>query len=126
MFIGTEHLQIVHTYLFGGVKFLDLLVILMLIDIITGILKAIKEKRLRSRNAYFGYARKIGVFGIIIVANIIDVILGLNGAVAVATVLFYAVNEILSITENASQIGIKVPKIITDKLHVMQEEEEKK
>lgn len=117
-----EHIQIVHTYLFGGVKFLDLLMLAMLIDIFTGVMKAWKEKKLRSRNAYFGYVRKIGVFGIIVVANIIDVILGLNGAVAVATVLFYLVNEILSITENASQLGIKVPKIITDKLHVMQDE----
>lgn len=81
-------LQIVHSYLFGNVKFLDLLALAMVIDILTGIIKAWKEKKLRSRNAYFGYARKIGVFGIIIVANIIDTILQLNGAVAFVTVLY--------------------------------------
>jgi toxin secretion/phage lysis holin len=125
MFINMEDLHIVHAYLFGGVKFLDLLAIAMLVDIVTGVIRAIKEKRLRSRSALFGYARKIGVFGIIILANIIDVILSLNGAVALATVLFYIANEGLSIVENLSQIGVKVPAVIADKLNVIQEKEDK-
>ncbi|MGF6951859.1 toxin secretion/phage lysis holin [Neobacillus sp. B4I6] len=125
MIIASQQLHVIQTYLFGGVKFLDLLAILMLVDIITGVMKAIKEKRLRSRNALFGYARKIGVFGIVILANIIDQILSLNGTVAFATVLFYCANEGLSIIENAAQIGIKVPSVITDKLHVIQEKDKK-
>lgn len=124
MFIEAGSLDIVQTYLFGGVKFLDLLVLLMMVDIITGIMKAIKDKRLRSRTALFGYARKIGIFGVIILANIIDKILGLNGAVAIATVLFYIANEGLSIIENLAQIGVKVPKIISDKLHVIESEDD--
>lgn len=124
MFIEAGSLDIVQTYLFGGVKFLDLLVLLMMVDIVTGIMKAIKDKRLRSRTALFGYARKIGIFGVIILANIIDKILGLNGAVAIATVLFYIANEGLSIIENLAQIGVKVPKIISDKLHVIESEDD--
>ncbi|HDX9589267.1 TPA: phage holin family protein [Bacillus pseudomycoides] len=123
--INMENLQIVHAYLFGGVKFLDLLGILMLVDIITGITRAIKENRLHSRSALFGYARKIGVFGIIILANIIDIILSLKGAVAFATVLFYIANEGLSIIENLTQIGVKVPSVISNKLHVIENEKEK-
>ncbi len=125
MFITFEELRIVHAYLFGAVKFLDLLAILMVVDIITGVFKAIKEKRLRSRSALYGYARKVGVFMIIILANIIDVILGLNGAVAFITVLFYIANEGLSIIENLAQIGVKVPSVIADKLHVIQTDAEK-
>ncbi|MGC4375938.1 phage holin family protein [Fictibacillus sp. Mic-4] len=119
-------LEIVRLYLFGTVKFLDLLTIAMVIDIITGVIRAWKEKRLRSRNALFGYARKIGIFGIIIAANIIDTILGLNGAVAYATVIFYTANEILSILENCAQIGLKVPNVLIDKLHVIQQDNEEK
>jgi toxin secretion/phage lysis holin len=125
-YVNIEQIQIVHSYLFGGVKFLDFLAILMAVDIVTGVIRAVKEKRLRSRNALYGYARKIGVFGIIIVANIIDQILSLNGTVAFATVLFYIGNEGLSIIENLSQIGVKVPNVIQDKLHVIQNEDEKK
>ncbi|MEH7341900.1 phage holin family protein [Priestia megaterium] len=116
-----EKLQI---YLFGSVKFMDFLAVLMLLDIITGVMKAIKNKRLRSRNALYGYARKIGVYVAIIVANIIDQIFGFNGAVATATVLFYLGNELLSIVENLAQLGVKVPAVITDKLHVIQNEDE--
>jgi toxin secretion/phage lysis holin len=125
LWISIEDLQIVHAYLFGAVKFLDLLAVLMVADIITGVFKAIKEKRLRSRSALYGYARKVGVFLVIILANVIDVILGLNGAVAFVTVLFYIANEGLSIIENLAQIGVKVPSVITDKLHVIQSDDEK-
>ncbi|MFC5775165.1 phage holin family protein [Ectobacillus antri] len=124
MSISMEGLRIVHAYLFGGVKFLDLLVVLMFVDIITGVLRAIKEKRLRSRSAMYGYARKIAVFGIIILANIIDVILSLQGTIAFATVLFYIANEAISIVENMAQIGVKVPHILKDKLQVIQEAEQ--
>jgi toxin secretion/phage lysis holin len=125
MEFNLESIQILHTYLFGGVKFLDLLALAMGIDIVTGVLKAIKEKRLRSRTAWFGYARKIGVFGVIILANIIDIVLSLNGALAIFTVIFYIGNEGLSILENLAQIGVKVPKVISEKLHVIQIEDQK-
>ncbi|MGE6894486.1 phage holin family protein [Priestia flexa] len=115
----------VQIYLFGTVKFMDFLALLMLLDIITGLMKAIKNKRLRSRNALYGYARKIGIYVAIIVANIIDQVFGFNGAVATATVLFYIGNELLSIVENLAQIGVKVPSVITDKLHVINQEENK-
>ncbi|WP_017726783.1 phage holin family protein [Halalkalibacterium ligniniphilum] len=119
LFFNRENLDAIHLYLFGGVRFLDLLALLMLIDVATGITRAIKEKRLRSRTAYFGYARKVGAFGIIILANIIDIILDLNGAITFATVLFYISVEGLSILENYAQIGGKIPEAIKDKLQVI-------
>lgn len=125
MFITMDNINLVQAYLFGGVKFLDLLAVLMGLDIITGVLKAIKNKKLRSRTAWFGYVRKIGVFGAIIAANIIDVVLNLGGAIAYATVLFYIANEGLSVVENLAEIGVKVPSVILDKLQVIQSENEK-
>jgi toxin secretion/phage lysis holin len=120
-----ENLQIVQGYLFGGVKFLDLLAVLMGLDIITGVIKAWKNKKLRSRTAWFGYVRKIGVFGAIIAANIIDIVLQLNGAIAYATVLFYIANEGLSVVENLAEIGVKVPSVIMEKLQVIQSDDKK-
>ncbi|WP_420812456.1 phage holin family protein [Planococcus halotolerans] len=110
-------------YLFGPVKFLDFLMLLMALDILTGIFKAIKNGNLWSRKSLFGYARKILIFGVIIVANIIDQILGLNGAITYATVIFYIANEVLSIIENLAQVGVLVPKELADKLKVMQPSE---
>ena len=118
-----EHLEVARMYLFGSVKFLDFLMVLMAFDILTGIFKAIKNGNLWSRKSLFGYARKILIFGVIIVANIIDQILGLNGAITYATVIFYIANEVLSITENLAEIGVLVPKEIAEKLKVMQPSE---
>lgn len=59
-------------------------------------------------------------------ANIIDTILNLNGVLTFGTVLFYIANEGLSITENLAQIGVKIPAAITDRLHVIEEENEQK
>ena len=118
-----EHLEVARMYLFGPVKFLDFLMVLMAFNILTGIFKAIKNGNLWSRKSLFGYARKILIFGVIIVANIIDQILGLNGAITYATVIFYIANEVLSITENLAEIGVLVPKEIAEKLKVMQSSE---
>lgn len=113
-------LDVAHLYLFGGVKFLHLLLLLMGLDIITGIFKAIKNGNLWSRKSLFGYARKILVLIVIIVANIIDQVLSLGGTLTFATVLFYIANEALSITENMAELEVLVPQNLADKLKVIE------
>lgn len=120
-----ETLDLARVYLFGGVKYLDLLLVFSIIDVLTGVIKAWKFKNLRSRSAWFGYVRKMLSFLVIIVANIVDKILNLNGVLTFGTVLFYIANEGLSITENLAQIGVKIPGFITDRLHVIENESEK-
>lgn len=124
--LNVESLQIARTYLFGEVKYLDLLLILSILDVITGIIKAWKMKQLRSRSAWFGYVRKMLSFMVVIVANIIDTITNLNGVLTFGTVLFYIANEGLSITENLAQIGVKIPAVITDRLHVIENDNDQK
>lgn len=124
MLLNVESLDVARAYLLGNVKFLDLLLVLIVIDIITGIVKAWKFKKLRSRSAWFGYVRKMLTFLVIIVANIMDQILGLSGVLTFGTVLFYVSQEVLSITENLAQVGVKVPKAITDRLQVIEEKSE--
>ncbi len=88
VWMNFESLQIARTYLFGEVKYLDLLLILSILDVVTGIIKAWKLKKLRSRNAWFGYVRKMLSFLVVIVANVIDTITNLNGVLTFGTVLF--------------------------------------
>lgn len=126
MWMNFESLQIARTYLFGEVKYLDLLLVFSIIDVLTGVIKAWKFKNLRSRSAWFGYVRKMLSFLVIIVANIVDKILNLNGVLTFGTVLFYIANEGLSITENLAQIGVKIPGFITDRLHVIESESDQK
>ena len=120
--LNIETLEIAKAYLFGGVKYLDLLLLLSFIDVFTGVVKAVKDKTLRSRYAWFGYVRKFMSFVVVILANIIDQICNLNGVLVFGTVLFYIANEGLSIVENLAQMGVKVPGFIKDKLQVIEDE----
>ncbi|MDI2588029.1 phage holin family protein [Psychrobacillus sp. NEAU-3TGS] len=118
--INLEHLEVAHMYLFGGVKFLHFLMLLMLIDIITGIFKAIKNGNLWSRKSLFGYSRKLLVLLVIITANVIDQVLNLGGALTLATVWFYIANEGLSIVENMAELEVLVPTNLAEKLKVIE------
>lgn len=114
--VNLEHLEAARFFLFGDVKFLHLLILLMGLDIITGIFKAIKNENLWSRKSLFGYARKILILVVIVLANVVDQILDLQGAVTYATVLFYIANEGLSILENMAQLDVLIPDSLADKL----------
>ncbi len=122
--VSLQYLEVAHMYLFGGVKFVELLLMLMALDIITGVFKAIKNKNLWSRKSLFGYSRKLLVLIVIITANIVDQVLSLNGTLTFATVLFYIANEGLSIMENMAELGVLVPQQLAEKLKVIESEKE--
>jgi len=106
----------------GDMNLIYGLLILMILDIVTGLFKAIKNKNLRSKTSMYGFFKKIIVLFVIVLANVLDNVLKLNGGLVMATMIFYIVNEGLSILENCSQLGILVPPVIYDKLKVIQDE----
>lgn len=113
------------TFIYSGdFNLITILLLLMLIDVITGLIKAIKDKNLWSRKSLFGYARKILVFLIITVANLLDLMMALNGTLVLATVTFYILNEVLSITENSAQLGLPLPQKLLDVIQVVQEKDD--
>ena len=114
------------TFLYAGdLKLLYVLILLMVLDIITGIIKGIKDGRLWSRKGLFGYGRKMLIFVIIIVSNVIDLILNMSGGLIMATILFYIANEALSVVENCAAMGVLVPKELAERLEVINKEKEK-
>lgn len=115
-----------HTFIYAGdIKLLYFLMVLMLIDIITGLAKAFKNKNLWSRKSMYGFGRKILVFCIIILANIIDQILNLNNGLLMVTIFFYIANEGLSIVENCAEMGVLIPEEIGEKLKVIRSRDNK-
>lgn len=103
----------------GDMNLITILFIMMIIDIITGISKAVKNKNLWSRKSLLGFARKIFIFLIITVSNLLDLFMNLNGALVLATVTFYILNEVLSITENAGQLGVPLPDKLLEVISVV-------
>ena len=113
------------TFIYSGdFNLITILCILMVIDIITGLAKAVKNRNLWSRKSLLGFARKILVFLIITVANLLDLLMNMNGTVVLATVTFYILNEVLSITENSAQIGIPLPDKLMEVIEVVNKKSE--
>lgn len=85
------------------------LVILMAMDYITGIIKAVYIKKLSSEEGYKGILKKITVLVIVALANIVQVITGGTAAVREIVIMFYIANEGISVLENVAAVSTKMP-----------------
>lgn len=111
------------TYLLGGFdKLLLCLIIAMGLDYLTGILKAIKLKKLNSEIGRKGIVKKIYYLCIVGLAVVIDNVSGQTGIVRNFMCYYIIANEGLSIIENGAQFGFKVPEIIKDKLEQLKKQ----
>lgn len=114
----------IFTYLLGGIdNTIKIFFILLIIDYITGILKAIYNKKLNSTIGVKGIVKKVVYICIVALATQIDLILGSTGAIRTIILYFFIANEGLSIIENAGKMGIKLPKKLTDVLEQLKKEE---
>ena len=99
----------------GNKVFIYLLLIMIFIDIFTGILKAIINGNLWSHKAITGYVKKIAY--LCLVANTLDIIFRLDGILINSSVLFLILTEATSIIENADAIGVPVPEMLKKRLN---------
>ena len=99
------------------------LLVLCILDYITGVMVAIKEHNLSSRIGYIGIMRKIGIFIMVSVGHLVDnhIIKGGNVFMSACT-LYYAANEGISICENAEKLGLPLPKKLLRILRQVKEE----
>lgn len=104
----------VTTLLGGWDKALEILLIFVLIDYITGVGAAIKNKRLRSDVGFGGIFKKGCIFLVVVIAAQLDRVTGNSTAMfRTSTCFFFIANEGLSILENVSALGVKLPKLLT-------------
>lgn len=110
----------------GGVDgFLYALVIFVIIDYLTGVMVAILEKKLSSEIGYKGIFKKVLIFVMVGIGNLVDSkIIGNGGAIRTAVIFFYLSNEGISILENAGKIGLPIPKKLRDVLEQLKEAKE--
>ena len=104
-------------YLFGGLDVaLQCLLLAIVIDYITGMMKSYKNANLSSKIGIKGIFKKIGLLCLIALSVAIDKVAGANGVIRSAVIYYVFANEGLSIVENLSEMDIIVPKIIKEKL----------
>lgn len=104
------------------------LIAFVVIDYITGVMCAITDQKLSSAVGFKGICRKILIFLLVGIANILDVqVIGTGNILRTAVIFFYISNEGVSLLENAGHLGLPIPEKIKDvleQLHDRAESEE--
>lgn len=113
-------------FLGGFDGFLYALITFVIVDYITGIMVAIIEKKLSSEVGFRGIFKKVLIFSLVGIGNIIDDYIIKNGsAIRTAVIFFYLSNEGISILENAGKIGLPIPEKLKEVLKQLNKEENK-
>ena len=87
----------------------------VIIDYITGLMVGIVQKKLSSEVGFKGIFKKVLIFTLVGIGNIIDVnLIGDGSAIRTAVIFFYLSNEGISILENAGLIGLPIPQKLKD------------
>ena len=104
------------------------LIAFVAIDYITGVMCAINDKALSSEVGFKGICRKVLIFLLVGIANILDLnVIGTGSVLRTAVIFFYISNEGVSLLENASHLGLPVPqkiKAVLEQLHDRAEDDE--
>lgn len=114
-------------YFMGGCDgLIYALIAFVVVDYITGIMCAVTDKKLSSEIGFKGICKKVLVFVLVGLANILDVqVIGTGCVLRTAVIFFYISNEGVSILENSAHLGLPIPsklKDILEQLHDRAEE----
>lgn len=117
-------------YFLGGCDgLLYALLAFVVIDYITGVMYAIADKNLSSEVGFKGICRKVLIFLLVGIANVLDVqVIGTGSVLRTAVIFFYISNEGVSLLENAAHLGLPVSekiKTVLEQLHDRAESEDK-
>lgn len=116
-------------YFLGGCDgLLYALIAFVVIDYITGVMCAISNHTLSSEVGFKGICRKVLIFLLVGIANILDIhVIDSGSALRTAVIFFYISNEGVSLLENAAHLGLPIPekiKVVLEQLHDRSTKEE--
>lgn len=104
-------------YFLGGWDIaLQILLIVIVLDYITGVCKAIYNRKMNSKVGAKGIIKKLGYLIVVAVSVELDRITGNTGAIRTLVIYFFVANEGISILENWGGMGLPLPQKLTDTL----------
>lgn len=112
-------------FLGGWDTALQTLLLVMSLDYITGVCKAIKKKELNSKTGIWGIIKKFGYLIIVILSVVMDKIAGDTGAIRNMVIYFFVANDGISILENWGDMGLPLPQKIFDVLEQLKNDSTK-
>lgn len=113
------------TYLFGGWDAaIGILIVFMCLDYATGVIVAYQNNLLDSEVGFKGLVKKFMILVILIVAVMLDRLMNTDTWVFRTLVCyFYIANEGISLLENVSNLGVKIPDKLKDALVQLNKDE---
>lgn len=113
--------------LLGGLDgLLYAFIVMVSLDYLMGVMIAISNKCLSSEVGFRGITKKVMMLVLVAVGHIVDSkIIGNGSAIRTAILMFYIANEAISITENAVNIGLPLPKRLVEALSQIRDGGEK-
>lgn len=112
-------------YLGGWDMWLKGLIIFVVLDYVTGILKAIYQKKLSSDISFKGGIKKIGIFIIVAVAACLDNLLHTEIILRTLAIGYYIGHEGISILENWAAMDLPIPQKLKDILEQLKDNSDK-
>lgn len=110
-------------YLFGGFDVALLcLIIAIILDYISGMIKAFTTKQLSSTIGIKGIFKKVGILCIVALSVLVDRITGESGAIRTLVIYYFVANEGLSIIENLAAAGVPIPASLKEALKALKKD----
>lgn len=109
-------------YLYGAFDTpVEILLLAVLIDYLTGMSKAVSEKKLNSKTGVKGFLRKVALLLVVAFGVQLDKLVGSQGMIRNFIIYYYIAVEGLSILENCVALGIPIPDVIKNTLEQIRE-----
>ena len=102
-------------------KSLVAILIAIVLDYLSGMIKAVNLKQLSSKVGFKGIMKKVGVLLIVMLGVLVDRVTGDTGAIRTLVIYYFVANEGLSIIENLSLAGVPIPKGLKKALKALKE-----
>ena len=110
-------------YLFGGIDVaLTCLIVAIILDYVSGMIKAYNKKQLSSKIGFSGILKKIGILILVMLSVLVDRVTGNTGAIRTLVIYYFVANEGLSVLENLGESGIPIPNAIKKALKVLKDQ----
>lgn len=121
--LATAEVCTILYFLFGEIDIaLQCLLVFIVLDYISGLIKAYCTKTLSSKIGFKGILKKVGILAIVALSVSLDRLGGDTGAIRTLVIYYFVANEGLSVLENLAEAGIPIPNSIKKALKNIKKE----
>lgn len=112
-------------YILGGIDIaLKSLIIIIVIDYLTGVASAFYNKKVSSKKGLKGIIKKFCYLCVVALAVVIDRLVGNSGVIRTLVIYFFVANDGISIIENMAEMDVKLPKKLIESLEDLKHQSE--